>query len=312
MRSHLSRPGRRPLALALLSIVLLAPPAQAQFGIMKRAIESKVGEKADDKMNAASLIEPTFNSTTLEITQERLDKFMAALQDRRAHEADRRKQQEDLNVRINALRDQANKVDDRKIHMAWDQSTDRYKRCRDQVETDAGNAAQAKNEAVAKRMQANPLGAQSDPEVRKYVELMQKAAMAQQSGDTAAARRAQEQMGTLMTGGVRDSVSQDKAALPKCGERPPMPASVRQAQELTAQADKLQLDEKALYDAQQNVPGDKVGMNNLQAKEMEERLLAFLGGARDSAPITKTFSKNEYDLLLKNRAPLKKAFYGRS
>jgi len=51
-------------------------------------------------------------------------------------------------------------------------------------------------------------------------------------------------------------------------------------------------------------------MTDLQARMMWERVQSWLNGMQKAAPITRTFTKAEYDLLVSRRSDLRKAFSG--
>ena len=138
---------------------------------------------------------------------------------------------------------------------------------------------------------------------------MQKFAAAQQKGDPAEVQRLMTQYQALL-GGIPDSASLDKAALPKCGARPVKPASMVQAAALNARADSLHVLVQGLEGSGTGVMGAAVGMTDVQAHMVWERIASWLSGMRKDAPITVTFTRAEYDELVSRRSALRKAFNG--
>ncbi|MDZ7630355.1 MAG: hypothetical protein U5K74_03060 [Gemmatimonadaceae bacterium] len=158
-------------------------------------------------------------------------------------------------------------------------------------------------------MQRDPIGSQNDPKFKEYMAAMEGMATAQESGDPAALERAQRRLMALMGGGS-DSASIDRAAVPKCGGRPPIPASIVRSQQFKAQADSVEKVARELYSVQGGVDGSEVGMTRAQAVAFWERIMSWLNGMKQDAPITRTFTKEEYDLLVSRRGELRKAFSG--
>ena len=51
-------------------------------------------------------------------------------------------------------------------------------------------------------------------------------------------------------------------------------------------------------------------MTSVQARMFWERIASWLAGMRQDVPITRTFTKSEYDLLTARRSALRRAFSG--
>ena len=304
---------RRALSLfpvAIITLALLAPPVQAQFGRMiRKATERRVEQKVDDQANVAMLIQPTFDATTIEITTPRLDTYQAAMEKRRAQAAQNRAAAEALSQRATATRDSARVADKPNEREAYEKSTDRYGDCRHGVEHEQSAAIEKKSQALVAQFQANPMAAQNDPKVKEMMALMQAMGAAQARGDTAEARRSMERLQSSM-GGAVDSASVEKAAASKCGARPSKPAGMLRARLLNARADSIELQGRALSGAGTGVRGAEVGMTDVQSRMFWERIQSWLTGMRKDAPITITFTRAEYDLLVSRRAALRKAFNG--
>lgn len=293
----------------LLALSFTAQPAQAQLGALRRAAERKLDEAAQDRMNAASLIAPTFDNTTVEITGERLDSYMAAMQARKAQAAQRRQRYEAMQAEAAAMREAASKAGNERERQAYERAAATYDACRDEARQAAEAEQEKKMEALAARIQRDPLGAQRDPKMKELMAALQDAARAQQSGDTVALARAQQRL--IAFGGVAtDSVSLDKLALPKCGARPAKPRSMIVADSLSAQATKLDADANAMNQSSRGVAGSEVGLTDTQSSMIWERIQSWLNGMQKDAPITRTFTKAEYDLLVSRRSDLRKAFSG--
>jgi hypothetical protein len=295
----------------LLAVLMLAAlPVQAQLGALRRAAERRVEQKAEDRVQVANLIEPTFDQTTLEITAERLDRLGPALEKLKAGRAASRARIDALQLQSRALGDSARAVEDDRARNAYETASIRYSECRSGVRQAIESAMERQSEELAARMRRDPVGSQNDPKVKQMMAIVQEVAAAQQRGDTAAVRRAQERMMTAMGGGATDSVALDKAAMSKCGARPAKPASMVRSDRLRERADSLDGLARTENAAAFRVKGAELGMTDVQAAMFSERLRSWLAGMRQDAVITRTFSKPEYDLLVARRNDLRKMFYG--
>jgi hypothetical protein len=293
----------------ILATMSLAAPAQAQLGGLRRAAERRVEQKAEDRVQVANLIEPTFDNTTLEITSDRLDKYLVAMQRVKAQRGANQQRYEAMRAQSSALTDSANAATNERERQAFERADNTYGQCRQAVRTAAEAEQERKGEALRQRMQRDPIGAQSDPQVKQMMAVVQEIGAAQQSGDTAAVRRAQEKM-TRMFGVSTDSVSLDRSATPKCGARPVKPASMVRAEAFHARADSVERESRGLNLASGAVKGAEVGMTDVQARMFWERIASWLAGMRNDAPITRTFAKAEYDILVAKRGDLRRAFSG--
>ena len=293
----------------ILATTSLAAPAQAQLGGLRRAAERRVEQKAEDRVQVANLIEPTFDNTTLEITSDRLDTYLAAMSRVKAQRGANQQRYEAMQTRRSALIDSANAVANDRERQAYERADNTYGQCRQGVRDAAEAEQERKGEALRQRMQRDPIGAQSDPQVKQMMAVVQEIGAAQQSGDTAAVRRAQEKM-TQMFGVATDSVSLDRSASPKCGARPAKPASMVRAAAFRARADSVEREARALNSTSGGVKGAEVGMTDVQARMFWERIASWLAGMRNDAPITRTFAKAEYDILVAKRGDLRRAFSG--
>jgi len=293
----------------LLVLSCSAHPAQAQLGALRRAAERKLEQSAEDRMNAASLIAPTFDNTTVEITAARLDRYMAALQTQKAQGAGNRQRYDALQAEAAAVRETAAKADNSRERVTYERSDLSYRECRGDAQQAADDEYERKMEELSARMQRDPIGAQRDPKMKEIMAALQESGRAQQSGDTVAQARTTQRLMALMSISS-DSVAMDKLALPKCGARPAKPRSMIVKDSLAARAAQLNREADALLAANGGVTGSEVGMTDLQSRMMWERVQSWLNGMQKDAPITRTFTRTEYDLLVSRRGDLRKAFSG--
>ena len=299
----------RALPLLTLAALMsgLVTPAEAQLGALRRAAERRVEQKAEDRVASATLIPPVFDATTIELTAERLDRYTEAMEKLKGTRAQNRQRYEVMQGQISTAREAAQRADNPKDRQAYENSANRYRDCRNDVVEALEAESEAQMTQMAQRMQRDPVGAQRDPKVKQFQAGMSAMAAAQQSGDTAGMRRATERMQAMM-GMVSDSAAVDGKATAKCGVRPSRPRSMVVADSLGKRADQMQADADALISSRGGVKGSDVGMTDVQSRMVWERIQSWLNGVQDSAPITRTFSKSEYDLLLARRGALRKAF----
>ena len=298
-----------PLVLVICSAMAVSVPVHAQLGGLRRAAERRVGQKVDDQSNVAMLVEPTFDNTTIEITAARLDTYQAAMEKRKAQAAQNRAAAEALAQRANATRDSARILDKPAVRDAYERAASRYEDCRNQVQHEQDAAKVQKTRAMMAQMQVNPTAAQSDPKIKEMMALTQEMGAAQARGDTAATQRAMARLQAIF-GGVTDSAGIDRSAVAKCGARPVKPAGMLAAAAMNARADTLEADGRAQSGSGVGVRGAEVGMSDVQSRMFWERIQSWLAGMRKDAPITVSFTRSEYDLLVLRRAALRKAFNG--
>ncbi len=311
MKHSLTRRLVVPLVGAAVLCTALAAPAEAQLGGLRRAVERRVEKKAEEKVEdriaAATLIPPTFDATTIEITGDRLDRYIAAMETRKASLASNRQRYDAMQSQISAMREAAQKADIPAERRRFEDAENKYRECRSEVVSALEQESERQMTSITTRMQADPVGMQNDPKVRAIVSGMQALVAAQQSGDSAAVQRATARIQSLM-GVVSDSASIDRRAATKCGARPAKPRSMVVSDSLSKRATAMTSDANALLSTSGGVKGAEVGMTDAQARMFWERIQSWLNGVQDSAPITRAFTRAEYDLLLARRAALRKAF----
>jgi hypothetical protein len=227
---------------------------------------------------------------------------------RKATLAANRQRYDSLQNEAAALREAAQRAENPAERRSYEQADSRFRDCRRDVLRTAEAENERQMQALTARMQANPVAMQNDPKVREIVAAMQALAQAQESGDTAAVARATRRVQSTMGGGALDSASIDRRAVSTCGVRPARPRSVITADSLSKAAQDKSSEAGALFKTTGGVTGAEVGLTDEQAYEMWERIMSWLNGVRDGAPITRMFSRAEYDLLLGRRLDLKRAF----
>jgi hypothetical protein len=300
-----------PLLAAVTLAASLSTAAHAQLGGLRRAVERRVEKKAEEKVEdrivAATLIPPTFDSRTVEITAERLDRYTAAMERRKVALAANRQRYDAMQGEISALTEAAQRADNPAERRSYEQADSRYRDCRRGVLRATEAEGEKQIQALTARMQANPVGMQNDPKVREMMASMQALGQAQQSGDSAAVARATERMQRAVLGAV-DSATIDRKAASTCGARPVQPRSVILSDSLSMVVRVKGTEANALRTTAGGVRGSEVGLTDEQARAMWERIMSWLNGVSESAPITRTFTRAEYDLLLERRSALKKVF----
>ena len=301
-----------PLLAAVTLAASASTAAHAQLGGLRRALERRVEKKAEEKVEdrivAATLIPPTFDSRTVEITARRLDRYIAAMERRKVALAANRQRYDAMQGEISTLTEAAKRADNPAERRNYEQADSRYNDCRRGVLRATEAEAEKRVQALTARMQANPMGMQNDPKVREMMATMEALGQAQQSGDSAAVARATERMQRTMFGGAVDSAAIDRKAASTCGARPVQPRSVILSDSLLMVVRVKGTEANALRTTAGGVSGSEVGLTDEQARAMWERIMSWLNGVSESAPITRTFTRAEYDLLLARRGALKKAF----
>ena len=287
---------------------LLAAPATAQLGGLRRAVERRVEQKVDDKANVAMLVDPTFDATTVEITAARLDRYLPAMEQMKAQREANRKRYEELQAQRGAYADSARMVSNDRERNAYETATQRWDECASNARQETEDANEKRMQEMMMRFQANPAAANADPKVKAIVAAMQEMGAAQARGDQAATQRATERVMNLM-GASTDTAVINRGIRAKCNAKPAKPASMVRAEAYDAKAADIEKQAQGLL-ASATPSGESVGMTSVQARMFWERIASWLAGMRQDVPITRTFTKNEYDLLTARRSALRRAFSG--
>ncbi|MCC7052051.1 MAG: hypothetical protein IT355_02210 [Gemmatimonadaceae bacterium] len=296
--------------IVLVAGACLSAPAEAQFGGLRRAVERRVEQKVDDKANVAMLVDPVFDATTVEITGERLDRYVAAMQRAKTQREGNRRRYEQLQEQSRALADSARLFTNEREESAYRSATSRWDECARDARKAAEDASEKRMQELMMRFQSNPAAMQNDPKVKEIVAAMQEMGAAQQRGDQAAAQRATERAMNLM-GSSADTTVLNRGIRTKCGATPAKPASMVRAEAYNARSQAVQKESEGLL-ASTSPSGADVGggMTNAQSRMMWERIASWLAGMRQDAAITRTFTRAEYDLLTSRRSDLRRAFSG--
>ena len=181
-------PGHRVARslIVLAAGALLATPASAQFGGLRRAVERRVEQKVDDKANVAMLVDPTFDATTVEITAARLDRYIPAMEQMKSQREANRKRYEELQTQRSAYVDSARMVSNDRERNAYQTATQRWDECASNARRESEDANEKRMQEMMMRFQANPAAGQNDPKIKAIIAAMQEMGAAQQRGDQAA------------------------------------------------------------------------------------------------------------------------------
>ena len=304
-RTHtLSRSGI--IAAVVTSLVFPFHSASAQLGgLAKKARGRIVDQQVEKRTTTASDpgAAPRFDDVTVELTSERVAQMIRGLSAGRAvldgaNGAPSRAQlvarRDEAARQRAALSDQNSKVFD-----AYYQKRDASQRCRNDAVSASRQKRQQGNDQRQKEFQAKVM---SDPAFRdKAVAIGQKAAVAQQRGDTAEMRRLMAELGAVADDPKADSLAADKA----CGTVPPVPAAMAQADQLDAQATALTDQIRQLEEKSAATEVKESGLTERQFLMARERAEAFLSAVKyKSQP--RGFSGAEVEALGARRADLEK------
>lgn len=307
-------PARHASFFLLVSLVL-APThvASAQLGgLAKRArntiVEQQVDKQVDKRTSTVSGANggaaPTFDNVTLELTSDRLGQIIRGLgagralldganaSPSRAALVARRDEAANRRVALFGANNQ--------LLSAYDEKRNTIVRCRD----DAMRASRDRRNEVAQQ-RSKELGAKAmnDPVFReKVMAITQKAALAQQRGDSAEVKRLYAELGAVPDDPKSDTLAADKA----CGREPSRPAVLVQIEQVEAQEKALteqirQLEEKAAATEVR-----ESGLDERQFFMARERIEAYLSAVKyKSQP--RGFSATELEALGAHRSELEKA-----
>lgn len=287
------------------------PTADAQFGALGRAVqrkaEQRVEQSAEDRANVAMLTDPTFDATTVEITADRLERYLAALAARSREAGARRQSAEEFELRLTALGDSARAADERGKRTDFEKTVDRYSTCRRAVRDSAEQVARKNEAALEARIRANPSAMATDPTMKRLQAIGMQLGEAQQRGDAAAVERFSAELQAVY-GGPGDSASLDRLAARRCGMRPARNADLAKADAYRAREDSLRKE----GGPSRRIPllGAPMGLTDAQARMMDERVQSWLNGMRRDAPLTTRFTRAEYDQLVARRSDIRKARSG--
>lgn len=316
-------PGHRPAAAALVLAVVMAVPAtsHAQFGALRRAVERKAGEqvdqRVDDKANLALLQEPTFDGTTVELTDALLDRYIAGLERIKATRAQRRAESDRLMASYEAQRDSAQALADanRADRARFDARNATFDECRTRFEGEREELLEAAMEKIGerlqRRMQANPTGTGGDAAIQRLAQAAQRFSEALATGDSVAVRKAQLDMLAgegMLTPAEKAKLSRTLAAA--CGAPTPKPTWMVQQEALEGRAQATRERHRLAGLAAGKPSGADLGLTDVQAAMVDERIQSWRGGMRRDAPLTTRFTRQEYDRLVSRRSAIERAMRG--
>ena len=302
-------------AVARVAVGLLAAaaPLHAQFGALRRAVEKKAGDRVEqsveDRANVAMLQPPTFDATTVELTDALLDRWIAATEAIRSQRAAQQGGVDQLQAEVVARLDSAAALERPDERRRYDEARTRYTQCENGVRAAAEADAQRAQQALEARMKADPMRATSDPQVKRITEAMQAMAEAQARGDTAAARRHHDAF--IRAAGGLDEASFGRAITTKCGAAPTEPRWIATQTALRMRADSSRAKAARGMSVLARPTGAALGVSEVAAAMVDERIMSFLAGMRPAAPITVRFTKLEYERLTARRGALTRARRGR-
>ena len=266
--------------LSLVALSLTAAPAQSQIkGLIKKA--TKVVEGADPTTTSAK--PPTFDDVTLELTQARVAKILAGKQAGKQiaegpnGPAAIRAKTEALDARQAAIYEKH--VDE--IN-AWDEKRRENQNCRDSA---LGAITERRRNELMDR-------ATSDPQYRLRLADLARAMMeAQQKGDTAAMRKAQEALKNLKAPTKADTAR----AMSQCGVAGPT-GLVKEWVELKSELEELKGLEQQAEVAIQQAEQSESGMTNRQLAMACERIKLFADRLKKKAKLGE-FTEQEQQAL---------------
>lgn len=305
----LRRPSRRAVAAALVGALLLPAAAEAQFGgLVRRGVEGAVGKKVNDKVEQkvadarpVELLPPRFEDPWVEITPERFDRYVRARAAVEAEAPDRTRQVEALRAQARARGDEGRRLwessaAEREAHLAADR---KWEDCA----ADALDAAsrETESDAAAAQMQARWIqagvnGKLPDDMPPEMLPVMKQMAEAHKRGDQATVLRLNQRLVEAMQKhtDAREAAIQRKA----CGARPAKPAAVARQEAITNES--IAIGQRADSLLATLNAGVRAGLDARQEAMWIERFHAFLD--RSSAPISRTFTRREWDLLTARRS----------
>ena len=289
-------PSRRlAAALAAGALLVTAPAAaHAQFGgLAKKALEKAVEKKVEQKTTAAAAESPscrqvTFDRTTVELTSERLDKVVRALQAADASPAGAKRrelvaQRDAAEARLEELEN------DEGIRRAQDSQRE-YASCRNEAFSDIVNARVEKEGAgfSAKYMQA----------LREH---QGRIAAALATNDTITANALQDSTYYVLTLVVAPTASDSAAVAKKCGKEPRPSRRVAERDSLRVAVRELNDEIRAVDEDAEDAMVKASGMTATQLAMARERVTMFIRESR-----TCGFTKAEADAIGARKAELEK------
>jgi len=285
-------------AIAALLVLSFVPVATAHAGLpsmgsLKAKLTGKKTPEATDDTGAAGSNggKVTYNDVVIEITDARLDGFIAGLKAGR----DVMQGHDELVTRRGDLQDQISAIMD-KDGKAVDASRDamqKVRQCRDQEYRDMEHEHSQK---LQQQMMSDPAARE------KLIRQSQEMSMAQSKGDTATVARIQREIGATAGLSKADSLEAEK----QCD---PMPKPHPSAAKVEALEHELSAADRSIRSMEQKaLPAEAQasGLTESQFAMMRERVEMFLA-VPENKPVPRGFSESELKALASHRAALKAA-----
>ena len=292
----------RLLAAAACGAVLLASPvvAHAQFGgLAKKALEKAVEKKVEPKTttpengrrgaaDSPACREVAFDRTTVELTPERLDKVLKALQAVDASPAGAKRR--DLVSQRDAAEARLQELEnDEGIRRAQDSERE-YRSCRNE----------SFNDIVSARMEKEGAGLSA-----KYMQAMRehqdKVSAAFRRGDSAGAVALQDSLYVVLSNIVAPTAADSAVVTKKCGKEPRPSRRVAERDSLRVAVRELNDEIRAADEDSEDAMLKASGMTATQLAMARERLTMFVRAGK-----TCGFTKVEADAIGARKAELEK------
>lgn len=271
-------------ASALVSVVPAVAHAQLG-GLMKRAAEKALEKKVENKVTGGSGDESAacrkveFDRTTLELTGERLDKIVAALE--AANDGPKGARRKALKADLDAAETRLQELESDPTVQKAEEAQQEYKSCRQE----------AFSKIVEARMEKEGQGIMT-----KYMTAMrvhnEKIAAAQAKGDTARANALQDSSWQVMTQVVQPTTADSVAVDRKCGKAPRPSRRAAERDSLRVFVREANDELRAMDEDAEDAMLKKSGMTAAQFAMARERLTTFVQQKR-----TCGFTKAEVDAI---------------
>lgn len=286
---------------ALLLLLALPLPLQAQIGALARKVASKAASQAAGMSGAASE-SPTFDERVLELTEARISSVVSGVQAADNVTGPGGATRATLIARAGAANEQRNALLEKRDDdlRRYDEETRRVNMCTQQV-LDSLN--QVHNDAMAKKARA--LASSADPMGSRLMKDVMQATMESQrlmaAGDTAGAVQVQR---ALMKKQGIDPAKDSTVATTRCGKAPAKAAWHQQADSLLEVANTAMRRAQAIDQQSADAGAKAAGMTPQQFAIARERIKAF-AGANGNPSTSWRFSPAERKALLPRVQQLK-------
>lgn len=287
------RPFGTPLLAACL-LALVGVPAQAQLGGLMKKAKDKVAKEVGDKSGASATLDGedvTFDATTVELTPERLDGMVQALQASRAKLSERPALMARRDATAAKLAEHLEKHS-REIDRAREERS-KVTSCRDDA---FRKVEEASAEGMSARFMASPALRQ------KMQDISQRLATAQQKGDASEIQKLQGELQALVAPSAADSAKVNKA----CGAIPPEAGAEREASSLQNERSRLDKEIRSMEQGAAAEASKASGLSPLAYAMATDRIQMYLSRAKSNSP-QRGLTSSEIKALNARRSDLEKA-----